>query len=38
LPVIPDAHIFVGSGANWTTIADAEVQYEQGRDSARVNK
>ena len=36
--VEPDAHIFVGSGANWTVLNDGLPQYEEGRDSAEVKK
>ncbi len=36
VPVKPDAHIFVGSGTNWTTLCDGLPQFEAGRDSARV--
>ncbi len=36
--VEPDAHIFVGSGANWTVLSDSLPQYEKGRDSAEVKK
>ena len=35
VPVQPDAHIFVGSGAGWYTISDDLPQYEAGRDSPR---
>ena len=38
VPVEPDAHIFVASGANWTVLNDDLPQYEEGRDSARVQK
>jgi len=38
VPVEPNAHIFVGSGANWTVLSDDLPQYEEGRDSARVKK
>jgi len=38
VPVQPDAHIFVGSAANWTLLKDGLPQYEKGRDSARVNR
>ena len=37
LDLKPDAHIFVGSKANWTTIRDDLPQYEAGRDSPRLN-
>ncbi len=36
--VEPDAHIFVGSGANWTVLNNGLPQYEEGRDSAEVKK
>jgi hypothetical protein len=36
--VEPDAHIFVGSGANWTVLNDGLPQYEEGRDRAEVKK
>lgn len=32
VPVVPDAHIFVGSAANWTVIADELPQFVEGRD------
>ena len=38
IPVEPDAHIYVGSGANWTVFSDDLPQYEEGRDSARMKK
>lgn len=38
VPVEPNAHIFVASGTNWTTLSDGLPQYEEGRDSARVKK
>ena len=38
VPVEPNAHIFVASGANWTVLSDGLPQYEEGRDSARVKK
>jgi hypothetical protein len=38
IPVEPNAHIFVGSAANWTMLGDDVPQYEEGRDSARVKK
>lgn len=37
-PFKPDAHIFVGSCANWTVLCDGLPQYEEGRDSALVEK
>ena len=33
VPVMPDAHIFVESAPNWTSIADDLPQYEKGRGS-----
>lgn len=38
VPVEPNAHIFVGSGASWTVLSDDLPQYEEGRDSAKVKK
>jgi hypothetical protein len=38
VPVEPDTHIFVGSGANWTVLSDDLPQFEEGRDSAKVKK
>jgi len=38
VPVVPDAHIFVGSAANWTTIADDLPQFLEGRGSAKVER
>lgn len=37
IPVKPDAHIFVGSGANWTVLCDGLPQYVEGRDSAKIS-
>ncbi len=37
VPVEPNAHIFVGSGANWTVVTDLLPQYEEGRSSARID-
>lgn len=34
----PDAHIFVGSKSNWTSISDGLPQYSQGRSSEQVNR
>ena len=34
----PNAHIFVGSSANWTTIEDNLPQYQSDRTSARVKR
>jgi hypothetical protein len=36
VPVKPDAHIFVGSGANWARPDDDLPQFEAGRDSKRL--
>jgi hypothetical protein len=36
IPVEPNAHIFVGSGANWVAISDDLPQYREGRNSVRV--
>ncbi len=33
IPVQPDAHIFVGSGAHWTVLEDSLPKFEAGRDS-----
>jgi len=38
IPVKPDAHIFVGSAANWTVPCDGLPLYLEGRGSARANK
>ncbi len=38
VPVEPDAHIFVGSGANWVVLSDDLPLYEEGRDSVRVKR
>ncbi|NOX52795.1 MAG: GFA family protein, partial [Gammaproteobacteria bacterium] len=35
IPNRPDAHIFVGSKANWSTIRDDLPQYSEGRDSEK---
>ncbi len=37
VPVVPNAHIFVGSAANWTVVKDDLPQYEEKRGSARVD-
>jgi hypothetical protein len=36
IPVIPSAHIYVASGANWTVIADDLPKYEAGGNSLRL--
>jgi hypothetical protein len=36
VPVRPDAHIYVASGAKWAHPDDNLPQYEAGRDSARI--
>lgn len=38
VPVVPSAHIFVGSAANWTVVGDDLPQYEERRGSARANR
>lgn len=38
VPVEPNAHIFVGSAANWTVLSNDLPQYEEGRGSARAKK
>jgi hypothetical protein len=37
VPVHPDAHIYVASGAKWALPQDDLPQYEAGRDSKRIN-
>jgi len=37
VPVVPSAHIFVGSAANWTVMQDVLPQYRDGRGSTRIN-
>jgi len=36
VPVVPSAHIFVGSAANWTVLDDDLPQYEERRGSGRM--
>jgi len=36
IPVKPDAHIFVGSAANWTELNDGLPRFVEGRSSARM--
>ena len=36
VPVVPSAHIFVGSAANWTILGDDLPKYEERRGSARM--
>ena len=36
VPVRPDAHIYVSSGAKWALPEDDLPRYEAGRDSARI--
>lgn len=36
VPVAPDAHIFVGSRAEWTNVCDGLPQFEEGRRSPRL--
>lgn len=38
VPIKPNAHIFVGSRANWTVLSDDLPQYKEGRDSALLQK
>ena len=38
VPVEPNAHIFVGSSANWTEFNDDLPLYEEGRDSPRTKR
>lgn len=38
VPVEPNAHIFVGSSANWTVLGDELPRYVTGRDSPIVEK
>lgn len=38
VPVVPSAHIFVGSAANWTVLGDDLLQYEERRGSARAKR
>lgn len=38
VPIVPDAHIFVGFAANWTHIADDLPQFLEGRGSIKVEK
>ena len=37
VPVRPDAHIYVGSGASWALPDDDLPRYEAGRDSKRLD-
>lgn len=36
VPVVPSAHIFVGSGANWTVVNDDLPKYEEKRGSTLI--
>jgi len=36
VPVRPDAHIYIASGAKWALPEDDLPQYESGRDSAKI--
>ena len=36
VPVTPDAHIFVGSRAHWTELADGLPKFEAGRESPQL--
>ena len=38
IPVKPNAHIFVGSKADWTEFSDDLPLYEEGRDSPRIKR
>jgi len=38
VPVEPNAHIFVGSSANWTEFNDDLPLYEEGRDGPRTKR
>ncbi|MDH3646569.1 MAG: GFA family protein [Gammaproteobacteria bacterium] len=38
IPLQPDAHIYVGSSANWTKLSDGLPQYVEGRSSAQTKK
>jgi hypothetical protein len=38
VPVTPDAHIFVGAAANWTSIEGDLPQFLEGRGSIKVGK
>jgi hypothetical protein len=38
VPAQPDAHIFVGSRANWTVFNDDLPLYEEGRDGAMAKR
>ncbi len=33
IPVVPDVHIYLDSGANWVTLADDLPKYAAGRSS-----
>jgi hypothetical protein len=35
IPIRPDAHIFVGSKANWSDICDSLPQYEESRNNKK---
>jgi len=38
IPIEPDAHIFVGSCANWTVLSDDLPRHAEGRDGDRIPK
>jgi hypothetical protein len=38
VPVVPDAHIFVASGATWTPLEEGAVCHQAGRTSPLLNK
>ena len=38
VPIVPSAHIFVGSAANWTVVKDDLPQYMEKRGTARVDE
>lgn len=38
VPIRPDAHIYVASGASWARPDDGLPQFEAGRDSARIDR
>ena len=38
IPVTPDAHIYVGSGANWIQTPDGLTHYQEGRESQQMLK
>lgn len=38
IPVKPDAHIFVSSGASWSVICDRLPRHKEGRDSGTISE